>query len=113
LRIALWSGVGLTAASAIATVGLYGGALDAAKDFKRAQCGESCMPGDSFPFAEEDRYQRLTQSTRAMLGVTASLAAITVTLAIVRAVQYGKQKQARRTTGVRARWLGNGLVVRW
>lgn len=83
LRIAFWSGVGVTGASAISIAALGPLARQAKFDFENAQCGVDCEEGDRFPAAEKTRFDQLKVATNVMVGITAGFALVTAVLGAV------------------------------
>ncbi len=83
LKIAFYSGVGLTALAGIG-VGVTGGltlrAYNAQKDRCRGE-GQNCF-GTDYPADERDRVERLRPVTNALVGVTAALGITTVVVGL-------------------------------
>lgn len=107
LKIALWSGVGVTAAAAVAMATLGGLALDARADYEAGLCPDAvCSDGASYPFAEEQRFYDLRAATNVMVGVSAGVAVVTAALGIALARQRSRSRQAGRV-----RLRGSAVVV--
>lgn len=83
LRIAFYSGVGVTAASGVATAVVGGLALQAHGEFENRCRGEGVdCTGQPFPEDAFNRVEQLRPVTGALIGVTAGLGITTVVLGL-------------------------------
>jgi tetratricopeptide (TPR) repeat protein len=117
LKVAFWTGTGLTAASAVGLAVLGGLTLYHHRRFDEAYCGEGedCEPSEH-PYSVWHRYElafeRYEPATNAMVGVTVGLAVAT---ALVGTFAFRKRagEPANAHDEARVRLWGSGLVVRW
>ena len=107
LKIAFWSGVGVTAAATVAMATLGGLALDARADYEAGLCPDAvCSDGSTYPHAEEQRFYGLRTATNVMVGVSAGVAVVTAALGIAFARQRSRSKKKGRV-----RLRGPAVVV--
>lgn len=109
LRIAFYSGVGITAAAGIAT-GVVGGLALSAYREQDARCRGVC-PGTDYPFEERERVDQLRPVTNALIGVTAGLGITTVVVGLF--AFSGKKGRGARASVTRVTPTPGGVRVRF
>jgi len=110
LRIAFYSGVGVTAAAGIAT-GVVGGLTQRAYNTYQGRCTGMCSPQENYPLAAEQRFDRLKPVTNALVGVTAGLGITTVVLGLF--AFSGKKGRGARASVTRVTPTPGGVHVRF
>ncbi len=112
LRIAFYSGVGVTAAAGIAT-GVVGAlTLDAYQTYKgRCKGDDVDCTGTSFPADEKRRFDQLQPATNALIGVTAALGITTVVLGLF--AFTGRKGAGARASVVRVSPVPGGVHIRF
>lgn len=112
LRIAFYSGVGVTAAAGIAT-GIVGGlTLRAYRDQEDRCRGEGIdCSGTVYPLDERERVEQLRPVTNALVGVTAGLGITTVVLGLF--AFSGKRGAGARASVTRVTPTPGGVRVRF
>jgi hypothetical protein len=122
LKVALFTGVGLTGAAALTVAALGGVTLRQRRIYADALCtiGEdgSCVEGSFYPHDEEARFYELRRATNVLVGVTAGVAVVTLAigLALRRASLRAKGAGKAGATGrrqVRVDWRVGGVALRF